>query len=158
MINVTRRRFLGSASAAAVVVASPGATGLPAIAAAHAQNIPFQPYEFEPDEALIMVAAFAMRLNADYEALALADEDDPSLDDLGGILNEAIDFITRSSAVTLDGLAAKAEIVKLQLPHRHGRLSSMASREEAIAWSLACDAIALAGKVPGDPPMPSAVR
>jgi hypothetical protein len=148
-MSVARRSVVKSLFGSVALAAPamlPGCAIAPAAAAVR-RSAPYVPGAESPDHDLIEVCGFVGRLHLDYEARCVLDEDDPDLNALAEIEREGMEWIRRHPALTLDGLSAKAEAMRLHLPKDgQGNFSALySSPAEAAAWSLADDIARLAG-------------
>lgn len=91
-------------------------------------------------------AAFAPLIAQEYDAALKLDEDNPRLDSLGYLGNLVALCLAEAPAQSLADLAAKAVVLKIQLPAgpAAGTLWDGASEQERLSWSMADDALRLA--------------
>jgi hypothetical protein len=112
----------------------------------------------QPDESLVLVAAFARSLNAEYDRRCRTDDKDAKLDDLADLESEAVYFLAKHPASTLPGLAAKASMLQARASHPPVQedLRTELNADDALSYSLLRDVVALAGSVPSNvPPDPA---
>lgn len=93
-------------------------------------------------------AAFRPIVEAEYNAALAVHEDNPRLNGLGDLGNLIAACLAEAPAQSLQDMAAKALVLKIQLPD--GRTSDVlwdgADAQERLAWSMSEDALRLAAQ------------
>lgn len=91
-------------------------------------------------------AAFAPVIEREYDVALKLDEDNPRLDAIGDLGNLVASCLAEAPAQSLADLAAKAVVLKIQLPpgRTNDVLCAGACEQERLSWSMAQDAMRLA--------------
>lgn len=98
------------------------------------------------DGFIAAAAAFAPFIEREYDVALKLDEDNPRLDAIGSLGNLVAYCLAEAPAQSLADLAAKAVVLKFQLPpgRTNDVLCDGASEQERLSWSIANDAMRLA--------------
>lgn len=114
---------------------------------------------FQPDEGVILVSTFARSLNSEYERRCRLNPHDEKLPELADLEADAVYFVANDAATTLPGLAAKAALLQLRVPHLSDQHEKREAKnaDDVLTFSLIRDVIALAGAVPEKAPPDPAI-